>query len=90
MDSEVSARLVSFLIGLGLVIGGLVGGCLLGFGTGYLIEGEGAENVHQGFITVMLLAFIGAVIGFIVGIVYAVRIATYRRLRRESNVRESS
>ncbi len=85
MESEIRGRLLSLLIGIGLVIGGSVAGFLVGYGMGVLIEGDDASNVHGGFMLVMLLSLGGGIVGFVVGFFYADKVATKRRIRRESD-----
>jgi hypothetical protein len=53
---------------------GFIGGSLLGFALGYVVAGEGRNNIHGDAILVGLLTVGGAVAGLIVGAVTAYRV----------------
>jgi hypothetical protein len=57
-----------------LLAAGFIGGSLLGFALGYVVAGEGRNNIHGGAILVGLLTVGGAVAGLIVGTVTAYRV----------------
>ena len=59
---------------LGLLAAGFAGGGFLGFALGYVIAGEGRNNIHGGAILVGLLTIGGAIAGLIVGTVTAYRV----------------
>jgi hypothetical protein len=68
-------RLLKKLIAvLGLLAAGFTGGGLVGFALGYVIAGEGRNNIHGGAILVGLLTIGGAIAGLIVGAVTACRV----------------
>jgi hypothetical protein len=57
-----------------LLAAGFIGGGLLGFALGYVIAGEGRNNIHGGAILVGLLTIGGAIAGLIVGTLTAYRV----------------
>ena len=57
-----------------LLAAGFIGGSLLGFALGYVIAGEGRNNIHGGAILVGLLTIGGAIAGLIVGTLTAYRV----------------
>jgi hypothetical protein len=57
-----------------LLAAGFIGGSLLGFAIGYVIAGEGRNNIHGGAILVGLLTIGGAIAGLIVGTLTAYRV----------------
>ena len=57
-----------------LLAAGFIGGSLLGFTLGYVIAGEGRNNIHGGAILVGLLTIGGAIAGLIVGTLTAYRV----------------
>jgi hypothetical protein len=57
-----------------LLAAGFIGGSLLGFALGYVVAGEGRNNIHGGAILVGLLTVGGAIAGLIVGTVTAYRV----------------
>ena len=57
-----------------LLAAGFIGGSLLGFALGYVIAGEGRNNIHGGAILVGLLTIGGAIAGLIVGAVTSYRV----------------
>jgi hypothetical protein len=70
-----NVRLLKKLIAVvSLLAAGLAGGGCLGFALGYVIAGEGRNNVHGGAILVGLLTIGGAIAGLILGILTAYRV----------------
>ena len=68
-------RLLKKLVAvLGLLAAGIVGGGLLGFSLGYIVAGEGRNNIHGDGIHVGLLTVGGAIAGLIVGAATAYRL----------------
>ena len=75
MIRVVDVRLLKKLMAvLGLLAAGFIGGSLLGFALGYIVAGEGRNNIHGGAILVGLLTIGGAIAGLIVGTVTAYRV----------------
>jgi len=57
-----------------LLAAGVIGGSVLGFALGYIVAGEGRNNIHGDAILVGLLTVGGAVVGLIAGAVAAYRV----------------
>jgi hypothetical protein len=69
------ARLLKkLMVVLGMLAMGFAGGGLLGFSFGYVIAGEGRNNIHGDAILVGLLTIGGAIAGLIVGAVTSYRV----------------
>jgi tetrahydromethanopterin S-methyltransferase subunit F len=70
-----NVRLLKKLIAVvSLLAAGLAGGGFLGFALGYVIAGEGRNNIHGDAILVGLLTISGAIAGLIVGTLTAYRV----------------
>lgn len=67
--------LKKLMVVLAMLAMGFAGGGFLGFALGYILAGEGRNNIHGGAILVGLLTIGGAVAGLIVGAVTAYRVS---------------
>jgi hypothetical protein len=70
-DASLLKKLIAMFA---LLAAGFIGGSLLGFALGYVVAGEGRNNIHGGAILVGLLTVGGAIAGLIVGTVTAYRV----------------